>query len=251
MRFTKTPSIVLAGTAVVALGTTGCAAAATTSGAAGAGTTVPAAHVHAKATTTLRPVTTVATASSAQHSAIDVLTQEARQRYREETQGAVVHAQLNRIAGDQRMLALLRGSDMNALRRYVRGEFNSVWYHRHVSRMRIVRGSRMLVDVGVPFVVAPAEKTLRDAQGHVLGTLQVSIQDVIGFVRYMHRKFPVDVVVRGKGQAHVRSSLPAATSMTLPSSGTVTVGGRRMAVRSFPETALGNEPVTVWILAKA
>ena len=48
-----------------------------------------------------------------------------------------------------------------------------------------------------------------------LGTLQLSIQDVIGYVKYMHRNYHVDVVVRGRGAGHVRTSLPAAASMSL------------------------------------
>jgi hypothetical protein len=76
-------------------------------------------------------------------------------------------------------------------------------------------------------------------------------QDVIGFVRFMHRNYPVDVVVRGRGAAHVRSSLPAATNAKLPSRGPVTIAGRRYDVRSFQQTAWGSEPVTVWILTKA
>jgi hypothetical protein len=135
-------------------------------------------------------------------------------------------------------------------RAYVRSRFSRVWYHWHVSRLRIVRATSTLVDVGVPFVVAPAETVLRDSHGRALGTLQISIQDVIGFVRYMHRNHPVDVVVRGRGAAHVRTSLPAALGVRLPDSGTATVGGHRYQVGSFSATALGGEPVRAWILQR-
>jgi hypothetical protein len=60
----------------------------------------------------------------------------------------------------------------------------------------------------------------------------------------------VDVLVRGQGAAHVRTSLPAAANAKLPSQGPATIAGRRYLVRSFHKTALGGEPVTVWILAK-
>jgi hypothetical protein len=36
----------------------------------------------------------------------------------------------------------------------------------------------------------------------------------------------------------------------LPARGPVTIAGRRYLVRSFHETALAGEPVTVWILRK-
>jgi hypothetical protein len=182
--------------------------------------------------------------------AIDRLTTVARRRYSTEVHGGVVFGTLHRVARDPQLRAALQSGDLPGARAYVQRQFSAVWYHWHVSRLRVVKGSRVLIDAGVPFVVAPAQMTLRGSGGQSLATLQVSIQDVIGYVRYMHRNYPVDVVVRGQGAAHVRSSLPAATHAQLPARGPVTVGGRRYLVRSFHATALGNEPVTVWILAK-
>lgn len=71
---------------------------------------------------------------------------------------------------------------------------------------------------------------------------------MIGFVRYMSRNYPVDVVARGQGPRHVRTSLPAALGVTLPDRGVTTVGGRRYQVRSFTEHALGGEPVRISLL---
>jgi hypothetical protein len=181
---------------------------------------------------------------------IDRLTAGAKRRYAEEVSGGQAHATLRRVARDRALLGALRSGDLTRLRSYVHGRFDRMWYHWHVSRLRIVRGSRILTDVGVPFVVAPSQMALRDAHGRSLATLQVSIQDVIGFVRYMHRNYPVDVVVRGRGAAHVRTSLPAALNARLPDAGTTTVAGTRYQVRSFRQTALGNEPVRVWILQR-
>jgi hypothetical protein len=181
---------------------------------------------------------------------IDHLTAVAKRRYAVEVRGGQAQGTLHRVARDPVLRSALASGNRTKLRTYVRGEFNSVWYHWHVSRLRIVRGTSIVVDVGVPFVVAPSQMTLRDSHGASLGTLQVSIQDVIGFVRYMHRNYPVDVVVRGQGAAHVRTSLPAALSVRLPDSGTATVSGTRYQVRSFTETALGGEPVKVWILQR-
>jgi hypothetical protein len=208
---------------------------------------VPLAGCAAAVGTPPRPA--AATASSS--SSIDHLTAVAKQRYASEVHGGTTRATLRRVARDPALRAALASGDVTRLRVDVRREFWSVWYHWHVSRLRILRaGTHMLVDVGVPFVVAPAQMTLRDARGRPLGTLQVSIQDVIGFVRYMHRNHPVDVVVRGRGAAHARASWPAALHARLPDSGTATVGGRRYRVGSFTATALGGEPVKAWILQR-
>ena len=192
---------------------------------------------------------TTATAASAEPT-IDELTAEAKSRYAIEVGGAAAQATMRRVARDPQLIAALASGDNTRLTTYVRSAFDEVWYHWHVSRLRIHRGQQMVIDVGVPFVVAPSHMTLRDAKGRSLGTLEVSIQDVIGFVRYMHRNHPVDVVVRGNDPAHVRTSLPAALEVKLPDSGTVTVAGTRYQVRSFKQMALGGEPVKVWILAR-
>jgi hypothetical protein len=194
--------------------------------------------------------TSSATRPTARTAAIDQLTQTARRRYAIEVHGGVAIGTLHRVGRDPTLLRTLQSGNLSATRAYVQRQFQSVWYHWHASRVRILKGSQVVVDAGVPFVVAPSTMTLRGPGGRSLGTLEVSIQDVIGFVRYMHRNYPVDVVVRGQGAAHVRSSLPAATTAKLPSSGTVTLAGQRYAVRSFRDTALASEPVTVWVLAK-
>lgn len=192
-----------------------------------------------------------ATTAAASRSSIDRLTATAQQRYDIEAQGAAATGNLHRLGSDPGLLAALRSGNPARLRSYVNSNFNSVWYHWHISRMRIVQGQRVLADAGVPFVVAPSTMPLRDAHGRTLATLEVSIQDEIGFVRYMHRNYPVDVVVRGSGAKHVRSSLPAAATARLPDSGSTTLAGRRYKVRSFTRPALGNETVKVWILQRA
>jgi hypothetical protein len=179
---------------------------------------------------------------------VDRLTRAAKLRYDQETGGSVVRHQARRIASDPALLAALRSGNLPKLRAVVARE--QLTPRAHISRLRIVRGKRVLADAGVVFVVAPAEQVLRAADGRPLARLQVSIQDVIGFVRFMHRNFPVDVVTRGIGAAHVRSSLPAAARKRLPSAGTTTISGRRYEVRSFVRHALGNESVKVWILVR-
>jgi hypothetical protein len=200
---------------------------------------------------TVRPRRTAAVTTPQSAARIARLTAVAKRRYSVEIHGGVAFGTAHRVARDPNLLRTLQSGNVAATQAYVRRQFGAVWYHWHVSRMRILKGSKVVVETGVPFVVAPTTVPLRSSSGHTLGTLEVSIQDVIGFVRFMHRNYPVDVVVRGTGAAHVRSSLPAATHASLPSQGPVTIAGRRYLVRSFHETAWNSEPLTVWILAKA
>lgn len=178
---------------------------------------------------------------------IDSLAATAQARYDEEVRGGPVHRQLSRVNSDPSLLRALETSNRAALRA---AALRLQKQPGHVSRLRVLRGNRPLVDVGVPFCVAGSRSTLRAPDGTVLGTLEISIQDEIGFVRYMHRNYPVDVVVRGPGGL-TRSSLPAATQARLPRSGAVTLAGRRYQVRAFDRRALDDQPVTAWILTRA
>jgi hypothetical protein len=197
-----------------------------------------------------RRATTAAAASQAAIAEVDRVTAIGRRQYTAEVSGGKAHTLLRRVGKDPALLRALQSSDPNAVRAYVAKQFPGVWYHWHISRLRILQGSRTVVEVGVPFVVSPSQMTLVGAGGRTLGTLQTSIQDVIGFVRLMNHVYKVDVVVRGQRAADVRSSLPAAARAQLPTSGPVTLAGRRYQVRSFHEIAWNNEPVTVWILVK-
>src|SRR5215217_8140771 len=151
-------------------------------------------------------------------------------RYQSESSGPVAHATLSRVADDSRLLAAVRSGSDARVRRYVAGEFPAVWYHWHVSRLRIMRGDKTVVETGVPFVVDGPSTALRDAHGHAIARLQISIRDVIGFVRLNKRLDHVDTVVRGIGSPDVRTSLPAALEVKLPNSGKVTIAGRRYTV---------------------
>ncbi|MEA2274492.1 MAG: hypothetical protein QOI98_3200, partial [Solirubrobacteraceae bacterium] len=142
-------------------------------------------------TTPAKPAPAAVQASSAAPTptttAIDRLTAVAKQQYATEVHGGQAHATMRRVARDPALISALRSGDLTRVRAYVRNEFNRVWYHWHVSRMRIYRGTNRVIDIGVPFVVAPSQMALHDSRGRSLGKLQVSIQDEIGFVRFMHR----------------------------------------------------------------
>jgi hypothetical protein len=171
----------------------------------------------------------------------DTLVGVARRIYRQEADGAVGHAAVKRIARDPALRAAMRSANRSALRAAaLRQLFNP---GKHVVRLSVTRGGRTLTDVGGRFVVSPAHLKL---QGDVI---EASMQDVIGFVKLVHRLTGADVVVRG-APGHVVSSLPGAATTALPAAGNATVAGQAYVVRSFAEAGFGGEPLDVWVLSR-
>ncbi len=193
------------------------------------------------------PATAATSCSSAgAQRRVAAATRSARARYGLERYGVAVHVALRQVAADRVLTDALRAGNLAAARteavRLVRG-------HQHVSAIRVFSGRRVLIDTNVyPFDVAGAQAPLRDRHGFALGTLQVTIQDVVGFIRLVHKYGGSQVVVRGSlGEA--KSSLPAALAARLPASGCATVAGRTYAVRSFAEASFTpGESLTIWIL---
>jgi hypothetical protein len=74
------------------------------------------------------------------------------------------------------------------------------------------------------------------------------MQDVVGYVKLVHRLTGAQVVVRG-APGHVESSLPAAARLALPGAGDTTIAGHTYVVRSFHERGYGPEELDVWILS--
>jgi hypothetical protein len=169
----------------------------------------------------------------------------ARARYALESDGLAVHVALGRIAGDRVLDDALRAGKLAAASREAT---HQVVGHQHISAIRVVRGGRVLVATDTyPFDVAGARETLRGRDGAVIGTLEVTIQDVIGFIRLVHKLGRSQVVVRGSA-GEAKGSLAAAVNARLPAAGCARVGGRTYAVGSFGEVSFTGERLTIWIL---
>jgi hypothetical protein len=227
--------------------------------AAGCGTqSAPAAMVSARATTTAThavraaATTTTTTPAAPATAPIDRYVAVAKQLYDNETGGAPIQRELRHVAGDPQLLALLRTGSETDIRTYLTSRFDSRWFpNEHVSRMRLVRPGSATLDLGVSWVVWPMGQRVVRTPGRPTATIQVSVQDVIGFVRSMHNKHPaVEVVVRDASGRNAVSLLGAATQVQLPATGFTTIAGVRYEVRSFKRASYLRRqvPVTVWIL---
>jgi hypothetical protein len=184
----------------------------------------------------------------------------AKHVYADETRGAKLHAELARIAHDPLLLGDLGSGDVSGAQAEAEAQLRIPFNHlAHVTRIGVVRGARALVNATVNadgvFVIPPAMRTLR-LHGRTLGTLQVSIQDVTGFVKLVHDLTGMEVLARGASERVRVSPGLAAESVQLPAAGAATIAGGRYLVRSFGEIAWGaeasaGEPLTVWVLERA
>jgi hypothetical protein len=176
----------------------------------------------------------------------------AKHLYGNEINGGRVHRDLRFVASNQVLLNDLSRGDLAAAQAeaYRQMTGNPV---DHITRVSVTNGRRTLVNAvwngnGV-FVVAPQRQTLY-FQGRRLGTLLVSVQDVVGYVKLIHKYTGALAVVRG-GSGQVRSSLAAAAHVSLPSSGYATIEGTKYIVGSFHLAGWGHEPLTAWVLEPA
>jgi len=105
------------------------------------------------------------------------------------------------------------------------------------------------MDAGLPNVVEGAKAQL-GVPGSAPVQIQVSIQDLIGFVKLVDRETGVHTVVREQNGT-VQTLFPAAAHQKLPSSGPVTIKGHSYTARSFGEKDFVGKPLTVWVLEPA
>ena len=186
----------------------------------------------------------------------------ARATYWGETRGPVLRAQLARIARDPRLLGALARGDYAAAQAAADAQLASPANHtEHVTRIAVARGpggaggpsgagGQLVVNATVNgngvFVCAPGARVLR-VHGRVVGTLLVSIQDVIGYAKLVHNLTHAQVLVRGSS-GQVRTSPGASARLPLPSAGRVLVAGRAYAVSTLSLVGWGGEALRVWVL---
>jgi hypothetical protein len=170
----------------------------------------------------------------------------AKRRYLTEAQGEVIHADLRQIANDPILLGALSAGNLNAA--LAEADRQLV---RHVVQIRVLRGSRVLLDANsTSFDVGGAGLELHPRNGRSLGRLEITVQDVIGFIKLVHKLNAADVVVRASG-GQVRTSLPAAVTLSLPRAGCAQIGTHRYVVSSFDETGFSGERLTIRVLTAA
>ena len=124
-------------------------------------------------------------------SQIDAIVNNAKATYHRETEGPKVFRSSGASRETRVLLNALSRGDLAGAQAEADAQLNSPINHlAHVTRISVIRGSRVLVNATVNsdgvYVVAPQARILR-SNGRTLGTLLVSLQDVTGYVKLVHR----------------------------------------------------------------
>ncbi len=138
--------------------------------------------------------------------------------------------------------AVLAGN-AKATRAAIIGFFRS---HLHIVRVRVIRGGKLLIDVGGPHVLAPIPGVIRNARGQVAAHFLMAIQDDLGFQILAHAFTDAQVVMR-EGAREAMGSLKPGPA-TIPDRGRVVYRGVTYQAYSFMAKAFPSGPLRISLL---
>src|SRR5580700_3161754 len=117
-----------------------------------------------------------------------------------------------------------------------------VYSHTHIVRLRVLRGSTLLADVGGPYVLAPLSGTLR-LHGRTIGRYVMSVQDDVGYVKIETRFIGAPLVLR-RGDKNVPvEGLVSPGPVKIPEHGPITYKYVHYQVYSFKASAFPKGPL--------
>ncbi len=122
-----------------------------------------------------------------------------------------------------------------------------VYSHTHIVRLRVIRGSKLLADVGGPHVLAPLGGTLR-LHGRVVGRYLLSVQDDLGYVKIETHFIGAPLVLRTGVKAVPVEGLLAPGPAVIPEHGPVTYRRVIYQAYSFNASAFPSGPLRISVL---
>ena len=122
-----------------------------------------------------------------------------------------------------------------------------VYSHTHIVRLRVIRGSNLMADVGGPYVLAPLGGTLR-LHGRVVGRYLLSVQDDLGYVKIETHFIGAPLVLRTGVKAVPVEGLLAPGPAVIPEHGPVIYRRVRYQAYSFNASAFPSGPLRISVL---
>jgi hypothetical protein len=177
---------------------------------------------------------TVAASVDCTSAVLDTLEQVAMHVYNEAAGGRIVAQAVKRVQRSTALHAAVERDDPLAVRLAVHGLIEA-----QIVRIRVVRGSRTLADVGKRGVLGPVTGVLRDAQGRTIGTFVLSVQGANGYVQTVHGLTGAQALIR-EGTRLLASTQAIAhgnRAARIPDRGTVLYNGVHYRTISFTARA--------------
>lgn len=193
----------------------------------------------------LVPTSEISCPGSPAQTRVETLGHVGERIYEEELHSPAVTATLRHIEGSTSFQRAVAAGDAAAARTAIIGFFGQ---HIHVVRVRVMIGSRLLIDEGGPFVLAPVHGTLRSG-GRVVGHFTMAIQDDAGYLK-LARLFTGAEVLMRTGAKQVMGTLNPGPA-SVPDRGAVVYGGHTYQAYSFSGVAFPSGPLRISLLLPA
>jgi hypothetical protein len=198
----------------------------------------------------LTPSSTISCPGSTAQARVETLGHVGERIYQEELHSPDVTATLHHMESSTVFQRAVAAGDAQATRAAIVDFFGQ---HIHVVRVRVTIGSKLLIDLGGPFVLAPVHGTLRSG-GRVVGHFSYAIQDDAGYLRLARLFTGADILMR-TGSKQVMGTLdPGPASVPTDgtsASGEVSYRGHAYQAYSFTGEAFPAGPLRISLLLPA
>ncbi len=171
----------------------------------------------------------------------------ARDVMRGEAGGSAVARALHHAAVDPAFRSAVAAGDPVAVRAAIVGLFRDNRFH--IVRVRAWRGTRLINDVGGPYVLGPATGTISGPGGAAAGRFMLSVQDDTGFIKLVHRFTGADVVLHTSTGTVPGSTLSPGPAFA-PGLSTVRYHGLAYRSYGFTGTAFPSGTLEVTLLVR-
>ncbi len=190
----------------------------------------------------LVPSATITCPGSPSETRVETLGHVGERIYQEELHSPTVVATLHHVEHSAAFQHAVAAGDAAATRAAIVGFFEQ---HIHVVRVRVTVGSRLLVDEGGPYVLAPVHGAVRSG-GRIVGHFEMAIQDDAGYLKLAHLFTGAEVLMRTGGRQVVGTLSPGPA--TVPDRGAVSYRGRSYEAYSFTGEAFPTGPLRISLL---
>ena len=164
--------------------------------------------------------------------------------YAGEVTGSETRADRRQVEGYAPLLSAVANGEAAAVKAAVT---SLVYSGTHIVRLRVMTGTKLLADVGGPYILAPVSGTLR-LGGRTIGHYVLSVQDDLGYVKLETRDIGAPLVLlSGSRQIPVEGQANPSPA-SIPQHGPVTYRHMSYQAFSFNASAYPSGPLRISLL---